>query len=81
MIGGWALCHPHMCAKRLFAKVDHRIFQMTWRWAKRRHSAKKKCKGWIKNFIVKFFFSFHAAKLFDFLTLTQFYELSPIDFL
>lgn len=48
-IRGWAMYHRHIVAKRIFAQVDHRIFQMTWRWAKRRHSARRSHKRWIKK--------------------------------
>lgn len=49
MIRGWAMYHRHIVAKRIFTHVDHRIFQMTWRWAKRRHSGRRKDKRWIKK--------------------------------
>ena len=48
-IRGWAMYHRHVVAKRIFAQVDHRIFGMTWRWAKRRHSARRSHKRWIKK--------------------------------
>ena len=35
-------------AKRIFSSIDHAIFKMTWRWAKRRH-ARKKSMLWVKN--------------------------------
>lgn len=49
MIRGWAMYHRHVVAKRIFSAVDHQIFQKTWRWAKRRHSGRRKSKRWIKN--------------------------------
>ena len=49
MIRGWGMYHRHIVAKRIFAHIDHRIFNMTWRWAKRRHSARRKDKRWIKK--------------------------------
>lgn len=48
MIRGWAMYHRHIAAKRIFSSIDHAIFKMTWRWAKRRH-AKKKSMPWLKN--------------------------------
>ena len=36
-ITGWALYHRHACSKRIFAKVDDRIYHMLWRWCRRRH--------------------------------------------
>jgi RNA-directed DNA polymerase len=49
MIRGWAMYHRHIVAKRIFSTVDHKRFQMTWRWAKRRHLGRRKNKRWIKN--------------------------------
>jgi RNA-directed DNA polymerase len=46
-IRGWAQFHRHAASKKTFSKVDHAIFQAIWKWAKRRHSTKKKT--WIKN--------------------------------
>jgi RNA-directed DNA polymerase len=48
MIRGWAMYHRHVVSKRTFSNVDHAIFKMTWRWAKRRHAGKKNMM-WIKN--------------------------------
>jgi RNA-directed DNA polymerase len=42
---GWANYHRHICAKDTFSAVDHAIWQMLWRWAKRRHS--NKSEWWI----------------------------------
>jgi RNA-directed DNA polymerase len=47
VIKGWANYHRHSCASRCFAKLDHRIWQMLWHWAKRRHS--RKSAQWVKN--------------------------------
>lgn len=43
---GWAEYHHCVCAKRTFQLMDHRIFEMLWKWAKRRHP--KKSNKWIK---------------------------------
>ena len=48
MIRGWAMYHRHIVSKRIFSSIDHAIFKMTWRWAKRRH-ANKKPMMWVKN--------------------------------
>jgi RNA-directed DNA polymerase len=48
MIRGWAMYHRHIVAKRIFSTVDHRIFWMIWRWAKRRHGRKKNA-VWLKK--------------------------------
>jgi RNA-directed DNA polymerase len=48
IIRGWAMYHRHVVSKRIFSSIDHAIFQMTWRWAKRRHSGKKNVM-WVKN--------------------------------
>lgn len=37
LILGWAMYHRHGASKQTFAKVDHHIFRMLWRWARRRH--------------------------------------------
>lgn len=45
-IKGWTMYHRHAASKRTFSYVDHRIFQMIWRWCRRRHP--KKGRRWIK---------------------------------
>ncbi len=42
---GWANYHHSTCAKRNFSIIDHRIWELLWRWAKRRHP--NKSKHWI----------------------------------
>ena len=44
---GWAEYHHCVCAKRAFALIDHRLWEMLWKWAKRRHPRKNN--KWIKN--------------------------------
>ncbi|HBB7077309.1 TPA: group II intron reverse transcriptase/maturase [Legionella pneumophila] len=39
-IRGWANYYQHVVAKKTFAKVDHEIFWMVWRWLKRKHPKK-----------------------------------------
>lgn len=40
VIRGWTQYHRHVVAKRVFSKVDHRIWRALWRWACRRHPNK-----------------------------------------
>jgi RNA-directed DNA polymerase len=40
VIRGWANYHRHIVAKKVFAKVDHRIWECLWFWAKYRHPNK-----------------------------------------
>lgn len=48
MLRGWGMYHRHIVAKKVFSTIDHAIFKMTWRWAKRRHCRKKDAM-WIKK--------------------------------
>jgi RNA-directed DNA polymerase len=45
-IVGWANYHRHVVSKRVFARVDHELFGMLWRWAVRRHP--NKGRRWVK---------------------------------
>jgi RNA-directed DNA polymerase len=45
IIRGWANYHRHVVSKKVFVYIDHRIHQLLWRWAKRRH--RNKGKRWI----------------------------------
>jgi len=47
IIRGWANYHRHVVSKKTFSKIDHLIWQMLWRWAKRRH--RNKPTDWIKR--------------------------------
>lgn len=40
LIRGWATYHRHVVAKACFTTVDHHIWRLLWRWARRRHPAK-----------------------------------------
>ena len=42
---GWANYHQSVCAKDAFSRTDHILYEMLWRWAKRRHP--KKNRKWI----------------------------------
>src|SRR3974390_1405752 len=39
-IKGWTMYHRYAASKRTFMYVDHRIFQMVWRWCRHRHPKK-----------------------------------------
>jgi len=45
-IRGWANYYRHSAATRTFALLDHKVFRLLWKWAKRRHS--KKESRWIR---------------------------------
>ena len=40
IVRGWANYHRHAASKQTFGKLDHIIFRLLWRWAKRRHPHK-----------------------------------------
>ena len=40
VIRGWAMYHRHVVAKAAFSWVDRHIWQMLWKWARRRHPTK-----------------------------------------
>jgi RNA-directed DNA polymerase len=46
-IRGWANYHKGAVAKEAFCKVDHEIWKMLWRWAKRRHP--NRGAQWVKD--------------------------------
>jgi RNA-directed DNA polymerase len=46
-IKGWTMYHRYAASKRTFSYVDHRIFQMEWRWCRRRHPTKSS--KWIRT--------------------------------
>jgi RNA-directed DNA polymerase len=46
-IKGWTMYHRYAASKRTFTYVDHRIFQMMWRWCQRRHP--RKSRKWIRT--------------------------------
>jgi RNA-directed DNA polymerase len=47
VIRGWANYHRHVVAARVFSRVDHVIFRLIWRWARRRHP--RKGARWVKR--------------------------------
>jgi RNA-directed DNA polymerase len=44
---GWANYHRHVVSKATFSRVDGILFQMLWRWARRRHPSKSR--RWVKR--------------------------------
>lgn len=42
LLRGWGLYHRHIVAAETFVDIDHKVWKMTWEWAKRRHSNKSK---------------------------------------
>jgi RNA-directed DNA polymerase len=47
VIRGWGYFYRHVVSSQIFGKLDHRIWEATWQWAKRRHP--NKGKHWIKQ--------------------------------
>lgn len=47
IIRGWAQYHRHVVSKAIFNAVDHSIFKILWRWARRRHH--NKSAKWIQK--------------------------------
>ena len=47
LIRGWAKFHRHIVAKKTFGWIDYRLWQMLWKWARRRHP--NKGKFWVKE--------------------------------
>jgi len=47
IVTGWANYHRHVVAKETFARVDHEVWSLLWRWAVRRHP-NKGCR-WVKE--------------------------------
>ena len=47
VIRGWAMYHHHVVAKASFSSIDSHIWQLLWKWAKRRHPTKGA--RWVRN--------------------------------
>jgi RNA-directed DNA polymerase len=45
IITGWTNYHQSVVAKKVFSELDYTVWNMLWRWAKRRHP--EKSKSWI----------------------------------
>lgn len=39
---GWANYHQSVCSQDTFSRIDHILYEMLWRWAKRRHPNKNR---------------------------------------
>lgn len=59
---GWANYHHTTCAKRSYSVIDHRIWEMLWRWAKRRHPNKG------KRWIVDRYWKAHKGRRWTFMS-------------
>ena len=59
---GWANYHHTTCAKRSYSVIDHRIWEMLWRWAKRRHPNKG------KRWIVDRYWKTHKGRRWTFMS-------------
>ncbi|SKC77344.1 RNA-directed DNA polymerase [Maledivibacter halophilus] len=59
---GWANYHHSTCAKKSFSTIDHRIWEMLWRWSKRRHPNKG------KRWIVNRYWKTHKGRKWTFMT-------------
>lgn len=46
-IRGWANYYRHVVSSQIFSTIAHRVFWMTWRWARRRHP--NKSAAWVKR--------------------------------
>jgi len=70
IIRGWANYHRHIVAKDIFKKLDHYIWEITWRWGKRRHPNKGHKwifnKYWIPEGPRKWVFQTKETKLLQF---------------
>ncbi len=47
IIRGWVQYHRHVVSKAVFSAIDHFIFKILWRWARRRH--RNKSAHWVKD--------------------------------
>jgi RNA-directed DNA polymerase len=47
IIRGWAQYHRHVVSKAVFSTIDHFLFKILWRWARRRH--RNKSAWWVKE--------------------------------
>jgi RNA-directed DNA polymerase len=47
IIRGWGYYFRHVVSSKIFHYIDHRIWELTWQWSKRRHP--KKSLRWIKQ--------------------------------
>jgi len=47
VITGWSNYHQSVVSSEIFHRIDDKIWNMLWRWAKRRHNNPWKSKKWI----------------------------------
>ena len=47
IITGWTNYHQSVVSKEIFSKLDNTVWNMLWRWAKRRHP--KKSRSWVAS--------------------------------
>ena len=59
IIRGWCNYHRHVVSKRIFSKMENRIYWTIWRWIKRKHPRKRI--EWIKK---KYFLRIEARNRF-----------------
>jgi RNA-directed DNA polymerase len=57
LLRGWGTYYKHGVSKRMFMYVDHHVWKMLWRWARKRHPHKGK--HWIAQ---KYFMPTHATR-------------------
>lgn len=62
VIIGWADYHHSTCAKKSYSAIDHRTWEMLWRWAKRRHPNKS------KKWIVDKYWKTHRGRKWTFMS-------------
>ena len=58
IIRGWVNYFRHGASKAIFYKMSHRLFEMLWRWARRRH--RNKPNTWIRWKYFRADWAFHA---------------------
>src|SRR5699024_11454410 len=46
-IRGWTNYHQSVCASEAFSYLDYQLYELLWRWAKRRHP--KKGQWWVST--------------------------------
>jgi len=62
IIRGWANYHNSVVSSDIFQTLDHRIWELLWQWAKRRHSNKP------KDWIVKKYWKRSTSRKWNFRT-------------
>ena len=57
VIRGWAAYYRTVVSKEIFSSLDHYVWQLTYRWARRRHP--NKGKRWV---VARYFAAFHPTR-------------------